>query len=272
MIEVTHSNYHSLPVKAEYMSHSQWRGWLECAAAQKAALAGKYQRKTTEALLVGSYVDAALTTPELFQAWKDEHRDEIMMKSGKEMMKCFRDADVFIDRVQSDPVFKQIQTNAKSQVVLHGTIAGVQWLFMADWIMTSKGSVAILDLKTTKSFESEWCTSMSKNIKAEWYEAAGYWRQLSVGRHLYNQSEKVTPSAGIVAVAKQDPPALGVWVFEDEERFNSEIRRIEELTPMVMSWKSGEVEAPGCGECAWCRSQSSFAVEHLAVSARAYTE
>jgi hypothetical protein len=111
-----------------------------------------------------------------------------------------------------------------------------------------------------------------RNAKVPWYDAFGYWRQLAVGRELYHQNHGIYPACGIVAVTKQDPPALGVWVMEDVPRLEAEILRIEELNGLVMSYKDGLIPTTECGECPWCRKQSNLGTEHLAISARAYTE
>jgi hypothetical protein len=270
-MDITHENYHSLPVKQAHYSNSQFKQWLSCGAATKAMLAGAYVQETTDAMLVGSFVDAALTTPHLFGKWKEDHAEQISLKKGG-LKAPFEMGITMIDRVMKDQAFKQITTQAKGQVVLHGTIAGKPWLYLADWIMDTKTGPVLLDLKTTANFESQWAVCFGKNVKIEWYDAWGYFRQLSIGRELYHQMHGVYPQCGIVAVTKQDPPALGVWVMEDTDRMEGEIRRIEELMETVDSWKSGEVEPPACGTCAYCRAQSSFGVERLAVSARPYTE
>jgi hypothetical protein len=270
-MDISHENYHSLPVKQANFSNSQFKQWLSCPAATKAQLAGEYTPETTDAMLVGSFVDAALTTPHLFPKWKEDHAEQISLKKGG-LKAPFEHGITMIDRVMKDPAFKQITAQASGQVVLQGTIAGQPWLYLADWIMDTKAGPVLLDLKTTASFEDQWTECMGKNIKVPWYEAWGYWRQLACGRELYHQMHGVYPSCGIVAVTKQDPPALGVWVMEDTERMEAEIQRITDMTEQVVSWKSGAIEPPACGTCAYCRSKSSFGVERLAVSARRFTE
>ena len=49
-----------------YMSKSQFNSWQKCEAATLAELEGTYTRPASNALAVGSYVDAALDGPEAF--------------------------------------------------------------------------------------------------------------------------------------------------------------------------------------------------------------
>lgn len=256
------------------MSNSQWKNWLRCPSAAKAQMEGKYKPETTDAMLIGSFVDAALTTPELFEKWKADHADDINDKRSKtpKLTAKFEGAVAMIDRVKSDPVFKQIATKAKGQVVLRGQIMGREWLYMADWIMDAKTGPILLDLKTAADFDDKWVEINGRNAKVPWYDAFGYWRQLAVGRELYHQNHGIYPACGIVAVTKQDPPALGVWVMEDVPRLEAEILRIEELNGLVMSYKDGLIPTTECGECPWCRKQSNLGIERLAISARIYTE
>lgn len=270
-MDITPSNYHSLDAKRANMSNSQWKSWLACGAATKAQLAGEYTPETTEAMLVGSFVDCALTTPDLFEAWKTDHAEHISLKKGG-LKAPFELGLAMIDRVQKDPIFAQIKAKAKSQVVLKGTINNQPWLYMADWIMDASDGPVLLDLKTTASFDDQWAECSGRNIKVPWYDAWGYWRQLAVGRDIYYQNYGIMPTCGIVAVTKQDPPSIGVWVMEDVYRFEAEIRRIEELTGLVMAQKQGLVPPSACGACPYCREKSSLSAEKLAVSARPYTE
>ena len=55
---LTSENYYSPESNQGYMSASQFKSFLDCEARTLAELHGEYHRPSTEALLVGSYVDA----------------------------------------------------------------------------------------------------------------------------------------------------------------------------------------------------------------------
>lgn len=274
-IQVTPANYHDAETKRQYMSHSQWSGWLTCASATRAEIFDGYQPRKTAALIVGGYVDRALTSPEDFQGYCEEFRDDIFgAKGGK--LADFKKADILIDRIEKDPAWQDIIKAGAKQVVMQGVIAGVDWLFMSDIQIERKGRETLLDLKTAADFEDDWVKDVNgKNVKINWIDVMGYWRQLAVGRELFMQTRGSEPVCAIVGakkcVTEDRPVGLGLWVLEDSVRFSNEVKRIVELTPEVMAWKNGTKPAPACGKCDYCLSKSTLEVEQLAVSEREYT-
>ena len=54
---LNNENYYSPEANQEYMSVSQYKAFMNCEAAAMASISGKYERPTTRALLVGSFVD-----------------------------------------------------------------------------------------------------------------------------------------------------------------------------------------------------------------------
>ena len=288
-MNITPENYHSIEVKREWLSHSQYRRWLECGAAMKAELDGKYTPPMTEALMVGQYVDRAVTVPTEFDAWCKAHEGEIASaKTGKKYA-AFAKADALIARVQGDELYWAVVEGCKAQVVLQGEIGKVPWLYMADFLREDAKTATLLDFKTAKGFGDEW-TIEEVNMGSEyrtvrtrvpWYDAAGYWRQLSVGRFLFHQQHSVFPLCGILAASKPPPDdflgkprpcGLGAWYLpEGELRFDREISQIKNRLTDIMAWKRGDVPAPACGECDWCRSQSNWGKQQRGKSGRTWT-
>ena len=54
---LNNENYYSPEANQEYMSVSQYKAFMNCEAAAMASISGRYERPTTRALLVGSFVD-----------------------------------------------------------------------------------------------------------------------------------------------------------------------------------------------------------------------
>ena len=274
-MKVTPANYHNPETKRLFMSHSQWRNWNTCAAATRAEIFDGYQPRKTTALIVGGYVDRALTSPADFMAYCEEFKADIYgAKGGK--LADFKKADLLIERLEKDPAWKVIMAASKKQVVMQGIIAGVEWLFMSDMQIERNGQETVIDLKTAADFEDDWVKDEhGKNKKVGWIDAAGYWRQLAVGRELFKQVRGSNPVCAIIGAKKpvtdERPVGLGLWVMDDETRLDAEIKRIAELTPTVMGWKSGKVPAPACGMCDYCLSKSSLEIEQVAVSERSFT-
>ena len=60
-MELTRENYYTPEASQEYFSVSQFKHFMECPAAAMAYIDGSFRDEPTQALLEGSYVDAALT-------------------------------------------------------------------------------------------------------------------------------------------------------------------------------------------------------------------
>lgn len=54
-MQLTRDNYYTPEADWEYMSCSQYQGFLQCEAAQMAKLEGRWKGEDTEAFLVGNY-------------------------------------------------------------------------------------------------------------------------------------------------------------------------------------------------------------------------
>ena len=55
---LTSSNYHGLEANKEFWSVSLFKAFDRCEASGLASVRGQYEREQTDALLIGSYVDA----------------------------------------------------------------------------------------------------------------------------------------------------------------------------------------------------------------------
>ena len=76
---LTSKNYFSQRANRLYFSASQVKQFKRCEAMAMAEIRGKYVRPASQALMVGSYVDAALTGD--IGQWLDEH-PEVRKKDG----------------------------------------------------------------------------------------------------------------------------------------------------------------------------------------------
>ena len=60
MLTLNNENYYSIKANEDYWSVSQFKAFDKCEAAGLAEAMGEYTREETDALLIGSYVDAVL--------------------------------------------------------------------------------------------------------------------------------------------------------------------------------------------------------------------
>ena len=88
---ITNENYYNAENSVKFMSTSQFKSFMDCEAKAMAEISGEYQRETTTALLVGSYVDAFFEgTLDTFK----EHHPEIFLKSGSLKADFVQAADI----------------------------------------------------------------------------------------------------------------------------------------------------------------------------------
>ena len=102
-MNLTDDNYFSLEADREYMSNSQFKSFMRCQAATMAELNGEYQRERSTALLVGSYVDEALTGD--LERFKSEN-PELFKRDGT-LKSEYLQADIMVERCRRDKLFME---------------------------------------------------------------------------------------------------------------------------------------------------------------------
>lgn len=250
MIKVTRSNYFDLKVEREYMSRSQYNGFLDCEAAEMARLAGEWKEEKSTPLLVGSYV----------HAWSEGRRDEFikehpeMFTQKGELKKDFQCADKMIAALESDPLCMYALTGEK-EVIVTGEFAGVIWKIMLD--VKNRGEKRIVDLKTTRSIrERFWNPDIGE--KQSFVEQYKYPRQSAI----YSEIDRIADGRPegdwwefyIVAVSKEPVPDKEVIYMHDPERYWVELEEIKLNMPRILEVKSGLVTPQRCEKCDYCLS------------------
>lgn len=265
---LNHDNYYGPEANWEYMSKSQFSSWQRCEAATLAELRGEYTRPDSTALLVGSFVDAALDSQTELDKFVSEH-PEIINSRTKELKADFQGAQYMVERVKSSRLLSMLLDGEK-QAILHGTIAGVKFRGKADVILSPQqceliqkefpqtvnvlGGMftdgCIVDLKTTKDFDPVW--SEREGRKVSWIEYYGYVYQGAIYRELYRQMYGKTLPFVIVAVSKEKEPDIGTFWIPPEE-LDAGLRIVEENAPVFEEVKRGRREPIRCESCEWCR-------------------
>ena len=103
-LKLTADNYYSPEANMEYMSASQFKAFRKCEAAALAELRGEWNRPSTTALLVGSYVDAYFSD-ELPQ-FIAEH-PELFKKDGT-LKAEFQQAEAICKRLDGDELARML--------------------------------------------------------------------------------------------------------------------------------------------------------------------
>lgn len=235
-MRLTKNNYFSPEAEAKYYSASQIKAFLKCPAA---SLYDKEQRSST-ALLIGSYVDAAFTNPQALADFKEDH-PEIFNKRTGELKAEYIKADEMISRARSDKLFMSYLKGRK-QVIKTGTIGGYPFKIRMDFYR--KGE-RIVDLKTAKDLKPAYKKSEGLVTFAELWE----W---PLQMAIYQEIEGNRLPCYLAVITKEDPPDLAI-VEIPQEYIDLELSRLRDLLPRFDAIKKGMIPAPRCECCSYCR-------------------
>lgn len=241
-MELTQDNYFSKEANEYYMSVSQYKAFKKCPAAALAELRGEYERKKTDALLIGSFVDAyfggceaqfALDHPELFNS-----------RTGT-LKAPYQKAYDVIKRMEQDPVFMEYATGGKEQVIMTGKISGVPFKIAIDNLHPDK----IVDRKIMRDFENVYVPEQGR---LPWFEAWGYDTQGAAYRFIVEQNLNKKLPFILAAGTKEEEPDITLLEI-DEELLDFELGELQKNVPMFDAIKKGIIPAERCENCDYCK-------------------
>lgn len=235
---LTAKHYFSHNSNMKYCGSSQFKQFLKCPAQAMAELNGEWQREETTSLLVGSYVDSWFEGT--LEAFKAEH-PELFKRDGT-LKAEFAKADEIIARVSRDELFMKYMSGQK-QAVRTGEIEGVPFKIKIDSYHKGK---AIVDLKVIKDFQPLW--NEDRGIRQSFIEYWGYDFQAAI----YQAVEGEKLPFYICAVTKEAEPDLAV-IQIPQTWIDSAMAIIKNEIGLIDAYKRGELEAPRCEKCAYCR-------------------
>lgn len=252
-MKLTNENYFSVEASKAFCSVSQLKNFIGtpfikgCEKRALAEINGEYEREKSSALLVGSYVDAALTGgEEELERFKAENPQIISSKGAtKGQLKTeYKQADLMIDRVKRDKFFMKT-LEGEHQAIMTGDIFGVPFKIKVD-NLTDK---AIVDLKT--------CESLTKIYYAEgrrmnFIEYHNYILQGAIYQEIVRQNTGKTLPFFLSCISKEKVPDLGVFQI-DNETLAECLANYEDDIKYVQMLKNGEVEPAECGCCDYCK-------------------
>lgn len=242
-MELTKANYFSPEATRDYWSVSQFKAFDRCEACGLAESRGEYQHEETDALLVGSYVDAYFS--EEMDDFLVRRGDQLLTKKG-ELLAKYRHANDMIDRVERDPLMMKYLAGEK-QVVLTAELFGVPWKVKIDALASDK----IVDLKTVKDFADIYDPGYGWR---SWIEFWGY----DVQGAVYQKIEQIASGRSeplpyyIVAVTKEKTPDIGVFQIP-QHILDASLAMVEAKIERFDLIKSGDVEPRRCEKCDYCK-------------------
>lgn len=239
-MKLTNDNYFSPEASLEYLGVSQYKAFLDCPARAMAEIRGEYKPPMTTALLVGSYVDAYFEGT--LDRFKEEH-SEIFKKDGT-LKADYVQAEQIIERIEADELFMEYMSG-KKQVIKTAKLFGAKWKIKIDAYHANK----IVDLKIMRSLER----IMGKSFVEHW----GYDIQMAIYSEIEflasrRKNKKRLPTYLAVAT-KEDVTDLEI-IHIPHWRHEECLSDVEKNIPRILAYKNGELDAPRCGCCAYCRS------------------
>lgn len=236
---LTARNYHSTEMNKRYWSASQLKAFLDCPARAMAELNGEWEPPKSDALLIGSYVDAAFESKKSFELFGNEH-PEIFKRDGT-LKSEFVKAENMIQRAKRDSVFIDFM-KGRHQVIKTATLWGVP--FKAKFDVLAKDR--IVDLKTVKDFKPLYREGEGR------LNVVDYWRW-TLQMALYQRIEGHNLPCYIAAITKEDPPDLAI-IQIPQARMDAEIDYISNRIELFKGIKDGVLEPERCEKCAYCRA------------------
>ena len=246
---LTADNYYSAEADWRYMSVHQYldfaghMGIQGCEAHAMAKLNGEWEDETTNAMLIGSYVDS------YFEGTLDDfikEHPECFTKKG-ELKAEYKRANKMIARCEADSYFMQYLSGEK-QVIMTGYLFGTEWKIKMDSYIPGK---AIVDLKTSADIHKQW-----KVLDYGWVSFVEYWgysTQLALYQKIVEINTGKKLPCYIAAVTKEDSPEIKI-IYIDQMTLDHALNEIEMNMASVLAVKNGEVEPFRCGRCDYCKS------------------
>lgn len=247
-MELNEQTYYTPEADKAYMSVHQYldfcghMGVRGCESRAVARLNGDYSEPTSEAQLIGSFVDSHFEGT--LDRFKKEHPECFTQKG--ELKAGFKRAQRMIDRCEEDDFFMQFMSGEK-QKIFTGYLFGCEWKCKLDSYIPSK---CIVDLKTSANIHQSWRVADYGYVS--FVDYWGYVLQLAVYQKIVeiNTGEKLP--CFIAAVTKEDEPEIAI-IGIDQQSLDHALNEIEMNMPSVLAVKNGETEPIRCEKCNYCK-------------------
>ena len=239
---LTNGNYHATEANKAFWSVSMFKAFDKCEASGLAQCRGLYKREMTDALLIGSYVDA------YFSEEMDEFvgkYENVMFKKNGEFYAKFEHANKIISAVENQPLMLDYLDGDK-QVIQTGRLFDVDWKIKMDVFNGER----IVDLKCVKDFEPIYKEGFGR---MSWVEYWGYDIQGAVYQKIVELNTGKKLPFYIVAVTKEKVPDVTVLQLP-QSVLDTALKVVESKIDRFDLIKTGDIEPEGCGHCEYCKS------------------
>lgn len=241
-MDLNANNYFSNEMSMKYCSVSQIKAFLKCPAAALAELHGEYQRERSTALLVGSYVDEALTGD--LERFKSEN-PEIFKRDGT-LKAEYAQAEQIIARVSKDEMFMEYM-NGDKQVIMTGKIEGVPVKIKCDSLLPDK----IVDLKIMRDFEPIYDPDVCSRVP--FWVAWKYDLQAAVYQEIVYQNTGKRLPFFLAAATKEKVTDYNIYHLVQSD-LDVALQTVKGNIVRFDAMKKGIIPADRCECCDYCRS------------------
>lgn len=248
MMNLTNSNYHTPAANKEYWSVSLFKAFDRCEACGLASVEGRYERPETDALLIGSYVDAFFSGE--MDDFMQKNGDKMFKKNG-ELYAKFEHANDIIDRVDSETELLKYISDGDHQTIMTAELFGVPWKIKMDTYQPTGPDKRIVDLKCVKDFKPIYQEGFGHR---SWIEYWGYDIQGAV----YQKIEQIVSGRSkplpffIAAVTKEAVPDVAL-IQIPQPVLDTALKVVEAKIDDFDLIKTGDLEPHRCETCDYCK-------------------
>jgi len=217
---------------------------MQCEASTLAKLRGEWQEEKSKAMMVSSYIDAAISGElDIFK----EQNPEIFLKNG-ELKADYKVAEDVITQMKEDPMFMKY-ISGQPQVIMTGEISGVPVKIKIDSYHEGK---CIVDLKCMATLSPQWSEEQHK--KVNFCDAYRYTLQAALYREIVRQNTgKELPF--IIAVCTKEKTSRRALLQIPDDVMEKELEFLKSYLPHLQKVKNGEIFAENCNDCDFCISK-----------------
>ena len=250
MTEVTNENYYNPEIEREYMTYSQFKGFLECEAQELAILEERYEKPSTDALLQGSYVDAHFSGE--MEEFTQKHPE--MFKKDGSLLAKFDVCQNAIKAIEEDEYLKENFYGGLHQEVLICEIAGVKFKCKLDNVYPND---KLVDEKLLKDTEDVWDAALRKRVP--FWEYYLYHIQAAIYQEGWFQKTGQKLPYYLAVATKTTPTEKHVYRFS-QAILDKALELVKALAPKFQKIKNHEIEPEECGHCGYYHSTHKFNV------------
>ena len=243
-MKLNENNYFSREAKKIYTGSSEIKEFIKCEACALAKLKGEWEEEKSKAMMVSSYIDAAISGElDFFK----EQNTEIFLKNG-DLKAEYKVAEDVIAQMKEDPMFMKY-INGTPQVIMTGEISEVPVKIKIDSYHKDK---LLVDLKAMGSLDLLW--NEKTHQKENFVDFYRYTIQAALYQEIcYQNTGKKLPF--IIAVATKEKYSRRALLQIDQDTMDREMLFLQEFLPHLQALKEGKIEPTSCGTCNYCISK-----------------